>query len=75
MSRYGFGAGGRVGKGLLAGVYGWAGAAGTVAFVDVRTGLHGGLYTQFMPPGAYPVTDEFADAVLKDALAIRAERG
>lgn len=75
LSRYGFGAGGRVGKGLLSGVYGWAGAAGTVAFADVRTGLHCGLFTQFMPAGAYPVTDEFADAVLRDALAIRAARG
>jgi CubicO group peptidase (beta-lactamase class C family) len=56
LSRYGFGAGGRVGKGLLAGTYGWAGAAGTVAFVDTRTGLRGGLFTQYMPSTAYPLT-------------------
>ena len=68
LSRYGFGAGGRVGKGLLASVYGWAGAAGTVAFADVRRGLHCSLFTQYMPSTAYPLTDEFADAVARDAL-------
>ena len=72
LSRYGFGAGGRVGKGLLAGVYGWAGAAGTVAFADVNSGLRGGLFTQYMPSTAYPLTEEFADAMLGDAFAGRA---
>ena len=65
-------AGGRVGKGLLAGVYGWAGAAGTVAFADVNSGLRGGLFTQYMPSTAYPLTEEFADAMLGDAFAGRA---
>ena len=68
LSRYGFGAGGRVGKGLFASTYGWAGAAGTVAFVDTRSGLRGGLFTQYMPSTAYPLTDEFPEAVLKDTL-------
>jgi CubicO group peptidase (beta-lactamase class C family) len=72
LSRYGFGAGGRVGKGLLTGTYGWAGAAGTVAFVDIRTGLRGGLYTQYMPSTAYPLTDEFPQAVLRDTRDARA---
>ncbi|MBO9500021.1 MAG: beta-lactamase family protein [Novosphingobium sp.] len=72
LSRYGFGAGGRVGKGLLSGVYGWAGAAGTVAFADVNTGLRGGLFTQYMPSSAYPLTEEFAEAMLGDARAGRA---
>ena len=72
MSRYGFGAGGRVGKGLLSGVYGWAGAAGTVGFVDVNSGLRGGLFTQYMPSSAYPLTEEFTGAMLGDALAGRA---
>jgi CubicO group peptidase (beta-lactamase class C family) len=72
LSRYGFGAGGRVGKGLLSGVYGWAGAAGTVAFADVNSGLRGGLFTQYMPSSAYPLTDEFADAMISDAYANRA---
>ena len=60
------------GKGLLSGVYGWAGAAGTVAFADVNTGLRGGLFTQYMPSSAYPLTEEFAEAMLGDALAGRA---
>ncbi len=72
LQRYGFGAGGRVGKGLLSGVYGWAGAAGTVGFVDVNSGLRGGLFTQYMPSTAYPLTDEFTTAVLADAFAGRA---
>jgi CubicO group peptidase (beta-lactamase class C family) len=72
LARYGFGAGGRVGKGLLAGVYGWAGAAGTVAFVDINSGLRGGLFTQYMPSTAYPLTEEFADAMLRDGFAGRA---
>jgi CubicO group peptidase (beta-lactamase class C family) len=72
LSRYGFGAGGRVGKGLLSGVYGWAGAAGTVAFADVNSGLRGGLFTQYMPSTAYPLTEEFAEAMIGDALAGRA---
>ncbi len=71
LARYGFGAGGRVGKGLFASTYGWAGAAGTVAFVDLRSGLRGGLFTQYMPSTAYPLTDEFPAAVLKDTLDTR----
>jgi CubicO group peptidase (beta-lactamase class C family) len=72
LSRYGFGAGGRVGKGLFASTYGWAGAAGTVAFADVNSGLRGGLFTQYMPSTAYPLTEEFAEAMIGDALAGRA---
>ena len=71
LSRYGFGAGGRVGKGLFASTYGWAGAAGTVAFVDLRSGLRGGLFTQYMPSTAYPLTEEFPGAVLRDTLDAR----
>jgi CubicO group peptidase (beta-lactamase class C family) len=72
LQRYGFGAGGRVGKGLLSGVYGWAGAAGTAAFADVNSGLRGGIFTQYMPSSAYPLTEQFAEAMLGDALAGRA---
>lgn len=71
LARYGFGAGGRVGRGAQASVYGWAGAAGTVGFADIRTGLHAGLFTQYMPASAYPLTDAFAEAVLRDTLAAR----
>ncbi|MEO6153286.1 MAG: serine hydrolase domain-containing protein [Croceibacterium sp.] len=69
LIRYGFGAGGRVGKGDLAGVYGWAGAAGTIAFADVRRGLRGGLFTEYMPSGLYPLDNEFPAAVAKDVAA------
>ena len=70
--RYGFGAGGRVGKGAEAGIYGWAGAAGTIAFVDMRRGLRGGLYTQFMPDSAYPLHDAFPAAVTADVVTQKA---
>ena len=62
----GFGAGGRVGLGEQAGTYGWGGAAGTVALVDMRRGFRAGLYTQYMPSEAYPVHRDFPNAVLAD---------
>jgi CubicO group peptidase (beta-lactamase class C family) len=67
--RYGYGAGGRVGKGAESGIYGWAGAAGTIGFVERNTGLRAGLYTQYMPSMAYPLLDEFPAAILKDLAA------
>jgi CubicO group peptidase (beta-lactamase class C family) len=66
LTKYGFGALGRVGKGSQASVYGWAGAAGTIGFVDTRTGLRGGLFTQYMPSDAYPLLDEFPAAIRAD---------
>ena len=60
----GFGAGGRVGLGDAAGTYGWGGAAGTVALVDLKQGLRAGLYTQYMPSEAYPVHADFPMAVV-----------
>lgn len=62
----GFGAGGRSQDGR----YGWGGAAGTVAFVDMKTGLRGNLMTQYMPSEAYPVHTAFPAAVLKDLAAM-----
>ncbi len=62
----GFGAGGRVGKGANAGVYGWGGAAGTVAFVDPRTKLRAVCMAQYMPSNVYPFHEDFAKWVLKD---------
>ena len=70
----GFGAGGRVGLGDAAGTYGWGGAAGTVALVDLKYGLRGGLYTQYMPSEAYPVHADFPMAVVADLKAM-APRG
>jgi CubicO group peptidase (beta-lactamase class C family) len=62
----GFGAGGRVGKGVNAGVFGWGGAAGTVAFVDPRRKLRAVCMAQYMPSNAYPFHQDFAKWVLKD---------
>jgi len=62
----GFGAGGRVGLGAAEGTYGWGGAAGTVAFVDLKRGLRATLMTQYMPADAYPIHAEFPAAVVKD---------
>lgn len=65
----GFGAGGMVGRGADAGLFGWSGAAGTVGFIHARIGLRAGLYTQYMPSGALPVQDEFRAAMLADVIA------
>ena len=61
----GFGAGGRVNDGN----FGWGGAAGTLAFVNLSTGLRGNLMTQYMPAETYPLQSAFTAAVLKDAAA------
>ena len=66
----GFGAGGRVGLGELAGTFGWGGAAGTIAFVNVRNGLRASLMTQYMPAETYPVQSTFPAAVLQDVQAM-----
>jgi CubicO group peptidase (beta-lactamase class C family) len=67
----GFGAGGRVslptsptGEGL----YGWAGAAGTVGFVHRTRGYRVGGYTQYMPSDAVPFQAGFGKAFYKDAM-------
>lgn len=66
----GFGAGGRSGLGAQEGTYGWGGAAGTVAFADVKRGLRAGLYTQYMPSETYPVSNDFIGAVTSDLMAM-----
>ena len=66
LSGAGFGAGGRVGKGANEGVYGWGGAAGTVAFVDPKRKLRAVCMAQYMPSNAYPLPENFAKWVLKD---------
>ncbi|WP_120715937.1 serine hydrolase domain-containing protein [Tsuneonella amylolytica] len=66
----GFGAGGRVGLGDQAGTYGWAGAAGTVGFVDFRHQLRATMMTQFMPDSTYPLNDGFRKAVASDLVAM-----
>ncbi|MFZ1742860.1 MAG: serine hydrolase domain-containing protein [Pontixanthobacter sp.] len=63
----GFGAGGRV----TGTSYGWGGAAGTTAFVDMKSGLRAGNFTQYMPSDAYGIQREFPDIVLKDLAAMQ----
>ena len=62
----GFGAGGRVRKGVNDGVFGWGGAAGTVAFVDPRSKLRAICMAQYMPSNVYPIHSDFAKWVQKD---------
>jgi CubicO group peptidase (beta-lactamase class C family) len=66
----GFGAGGRVGLGAEDGIYGWAGAAGTVATVDMKRGIRSGIYVQFMPPTANSLLSEYQQALHADVMAL-----
>jgi CubicO group peptidase (beta-lactamase class C family) len=65
-----FGAGGRVGIGAESGIYGWAGAAGTVGTVDMRRGIRSGIFVQFMPPTAMPLLPEYGKALQEDVAAL-----
>lgn len=65
----GFGAGGRVslpGSSLGAGVYGWGGAAGTIAWVDPVRKMRVGGYAQYMPAEAIPFQAGVPGAIAKD---------
>jgi CubicO group peptidase (beta-lactamase class C family) len=66
----GFGAGGRVGIGAEAGIYGWAGAAGTVGMVDMVHGLRTQIFAQFMPPTALNLLPEYQTALKADVVAL-----
>jgi CubicO group peptidase (beta-lactamase class C family) len=70
----GFGAGGRVGLGAEAGIYGWAGAAGTVGMVDIIHGLRSQIFTQFMPADAVSLLPEFQTALKADVMALLGRR-
>ena len=63
----GFGAGGRVGRGAEEGLFGWSGAAGTIGYVNLRSGLRAALYTQYMPAFVYPVQQDFMKLVAETA--------
>jgi CubicO group peptidase (beta-lactamase class C family) len=65
-----FGAGGRVGIGAEDGIFGWAGAAGTVATVDMKRGIRSGIYVQFMPPNANSLLSEYQKALQTDVMAL-----
>lgn len=66
----GFGAGGRVGRGAEAGIYGWSGAAGTVGMVDMVHALRSQIFVQFMPPNASGLLPEFQTALKADVMAL-----
>jgi CubicO group peptidase (beta-lactamase class C family) len=65
---FGFGAGGLVGRGEAAGLYGWFGAAGTVGLVNTTYGLRHNLMTQYMPAQNYDVQSRFPLVVAQDAM-------
>ncbi|MCJ2187777.1 serine hydrolase domain-containing protein [Novosphingobium beihaiensis] len=65
-----FGAGGRVGIGPEAGIYGWAGAAGTIGMVDMAHALRSQLFVQFMPPQSLDLLPEFQTALKADVLSL-----
>ena len=68
----GFGAGGRVslpGSPGGEGIFGWAGAAGTVGFVHRGLGYRAAGYTQIMPPDSVPFQAKFGETFFKDVAA------
>ena len=65
----GFGAGGRVSLPTSPGgegIFGWAGAAGTIGFVHRGLGYRVGGYTQIMPPDAVSFQGKFGETFFKD---------
>lgn len=67
----GFGAGGRVslpGSPGGEGIFGWAGAAGTVGFVHRKLGYRAAGYTQIMPPDSVPFQAKFGETFFKDVM-------
>jgi CubicO group peptidase (beta-lactamase class C family) len=67
---FGFGAGGMVGRGDAAGLFGWFGAAGTCGLVNLKHRLRQTLMTQYMPSPAYPLQNDFPLAVAADAARV-----
>lgn len=67
--RFGFGAGGLVGTGDAAGLFGWFGAAGTAGLVNTAWGLRQTLMTQYMPAETYEAQRRFPVVVAEDAAA------
>lgn len=67
MANEGHGAGGR----SVDNTFGWGGAAGTLGAVDYKLGLRTSLCTQYMPPDAYPIRDEYLTALQADMKAMK----
>lgn len=66
---FGFGAGGLVGMGDTAGLFGWYGAAGTAGLVNMNMGLRQTFMTQYMPADQ-AMQNAFPLAVAADAAAM-----
>jgi CubicO group peptidase (beta-lactamase class C family) len=66
----GFGAGGRVGQGAEQGLFGWSGAAGTIATIDMVRGIRSGIYVQFMPSSSNSLLTEYQQALHADVMAL-----
>jgi CubicO group peptidase (beta-lactamase class C family) len=67
----GFGAGGRVSLPTSPGgegIFGWAGAAGTIGFVHRGLGYRVAGYAQYMPSGALPFQEKFGETFFKDVI-------
>ena len=69
-----FGAGGVVGTGKDEGLYGWAGAAGTIGYAQMKLGLRTSLFVQYMPQEQLPINREFPKAVGADLTAMAARK-
>jgi CubicO group peptidase (beta-lactamase class C family) len=69
---FGYGAGGLVGQGDAAGLFGWFGAAGTAGLVNTNYGLRHTLMTQYMPAQEYDVQGRFPLVVAQDAVRMLA---
>ena len=65
--QFGYGAGGLVGRGDAAGLFGWFGAAGTAGLVNLNNGLRHNLMTQYMPAESYDLQTAFPLAAAMDA--------
>ncbi len=68
----GFGAGGRVSLPTSPGgegIFGWAGAAGTIGFVHRGLGYRAAAYAQYMPSNALLFQEKFGETFFKDVIA------
>lgn len=69
-AKLGFGAGGFVVKEsadpMIAGAYGWGGAAGTVAWVNPVSKVRGTIMVNYFPGGKWPIRDDTFKALTSD---------
>jgi len=66
VAGYGYGAGGRIGWAGRKQAYGWAGAANTIGFVDMDSGLRVGLFSQLQGAPQGQLTGQLDEALAKD---------